>query len=108
MPAIPRASSPWSSTTACARSMKATRPPPPRARRPGGDPCRGRAQLRVRTHHPGRARRLGKMTRTVAIIGALDTKGAEFQFVRNEIGARGLGTIVIDTGVLGEPAFAAD
>jgi uncharacterized protein (UPF0261 family) len=48
------------------------------------------------------------MTRTVGIVAALDTKGAEAGFVRDAVAARGLATLVIDVGVLGEPAFAAE
>jgi uncharacterized protein (UPF0261 family) len=39
-------------------------------------------------------------------MGALDTKGAEIQFVKDQIESRGHKTLVIDTGVLGEPVFA--
>lgn len=45
---------------------------------------------------------------TVVIIGSLDTKGTEVAWVRDRIAARGHRTIVVDTGVLGEPACAAD
>jgi uncharacterized protein (UPF0261 family) len=45
------------------------------------------------------------MRRTVAIIGTLDTKGADFAFVRDEIEKRGCDVLVIDTAVVGEPAF---
>ena len=48
------------------------------------------------------------MTRTVALIGSLDTKGEEFAFVKRLIEARGLRTLVVDFGVLGTPAFAPD
>lgn len=48
------------------------------------------------------------MTKTVAIIGALDTKGAEFAFLKAEIEKRGCKTFVINVGVLGEPAFTPD
>ncbi len=44
----------------------------------------------------------------VVVMGALDTKGAELKFLKEQIEARGHKTIVVDTGVLGEPAFAAD
>jgi uncharacterized protein (UPF0261 family) len=43
------------------------------------------------------------MTRTVGVIGALDTKGAEFQFVRNLIEQRGHRVLLIDTGVMADP-----
>jgi uncharacterized protein (UPF0261 family) len=45
---------------------------------------------------------------TVVVMGALDTKGAELKFVKQQIEQRGHKTIVVDTGVQGEPAFAAD
>lgn len=48
------------------------------------------------------------MTRTVVLVGALDTKGGEFAFVRDIIAQRGLQTLVVDFGVMGEPAFSPD
>ena len=48
------------------------------------------------------------MSKPVVIVGALDTKGEEFRFVRDLIRARGLDTVVVDFGVLGEPAFTPD
>lgn len=48
------------------------------------------------------------MPKTIAIAGALDTKGEEFKFLKNEIERRGHRTFVIDTGVVGESAFKAD
>jgi uncharacterized protein (UPF0261 family) len=48
------------------------------------------------------------MARTVGIIVALDTKGAEARLLRDVIVARGLNTLLIDVGVLGEPALPAD
>jgi len=44
----------------------------------------------------------------IAVLGALDTKGAEVAFVKDQIEQRGHEALVIDTGVLGEPTFAAD
>ncbi len=44
----------------------------------------------------------------VLLIGTLDTKGTEYQFVRDLLRERGLETIVIDAGVLGEPKFEPD
>ena len=41
-------------------------------------------------------------------MGALDTKGDEIAFVRDQILQRGKRVLVIDTGVLGAPTFAAD
>lgn len=48
------------------------------------------------------------MTKTVAIIGSLDTKGLEFTFLKSEIVKRGCHTITINVGVLGEPAYTPD
>lgn len=48
------------------------------------------------------------MQKTIAILGALDTKGQEFAFLKAEIEKRGCKTLVIDTGVLGTPLFAPD
>lgn len=42
------------------------------------------------------------------LIGALDTKGQEFNYVKERLQACGLETCVIDTGVLGEPLFPPD
>ncbi|MCU6797334.1 Tm-1-like ATP-binding domain-containing protein [Paenibacillus sp. WQ 127069] len=44
----------------------------------------------------------------VVVLGALDTKGLEFQFVRDQLEACGAAAFVIDTGVLGEPLFPPD
>ncbi len=46
--------------------------------------------------------------RTVVIVVTLDTKGPAAQFLREEITAWGLDTILIDPGILGAPAFPAD
>ena len=48
------------------------------------------------------------MPKPVVLVGALDTKGEEFRFVRDLIRARGLETVVVDFGVMGEPSFAPD
>ena len=45
------------------------------------------------------------MEKTIAIIGALDTKGQEFEFLKKEIENRGCKTFVINVGVLGKPSF---
>ena len=46
--------------------------------------------------------------KTVLLIGTLDTKGAEYAFVRDLIRARGVNTLVMDLGTVGEPAFPPD
>ncbi|MFN8485342.1 MAG: Tm-1-like ATP-binding domain-containing protein [Anaerolineae bacterium] len=48
------------------------------------------------------------MAKTIAVVGALDTKGAEFAFVKREIEGRGHKALVIDVGVVGEPGFSPD
>jgi uncharacterized protein (UPF0261 family) len=48
------------------------------------------------------------MTKAVVLVGALDTKGEEYRFVRDLIQARGLSTIVVDFGVMADPPFQAD
>jgi uncharacterized protein (UPF0261 family) len=48
------------------------------------------------------------MPKPVVIVGALDTKGEDFRFVRDLIRARGLETIVVDFGVLDDPPWHPD
>ncbi len=48
------------------------------------------------------------MTKTVVIVGALDTKGREFGFVKELIEKEGLKTLVVDFGVMGKPEFTPD
>ena len=48
------------------------------------------------------------MSKTVLLIGTLDTKGREYAYVRDLLRARGLDTFVLDAGVLGEPVFKPD
>jgi uncharacterized protein (UPF0261 family) len=45
---------------------------------------------------------------TIVIVGALDTKGAEFAFLKQQIESRGARTLVVDVGVLGDPPFVPD
>ncbi|KAB2855084.1 MAG: hypothetical protein F9K46_16075, partial [Anaerolineae bacterium] len=40
------------------------------------------------------------MNKTICIVGALDTKGEEFAFLKAEIEKRGFKTLVVDTGVM--------
>ena len=44
----------------------------------------------------------------VVLIGTLDTKGRELAFVRDLLRARGLETIVVDSGSQGPPSFEPD
>ena len=45
------------------------------------------------------------MAKTVGIVGTLDTKGMEFQFIKEQIEASGTSTCVVNTGIMGEPHF---
>ena len=44
----------------------------------------------------------------VAILGTLDTKATEFAFLKRAIEGEGVGTLLIDAGVLADPPFAPD
>jgi len=46
--------------------------------------------------------------RTVAVLGALDTKGAEFAYLIKCIQARGHRILLIDTSILGDPGLQPD
>ena len=48
------------------------------------------------------------MEPTVGIVAALDTKGEEAKLVRDYLRGQGLRTLLIDVGVLGEPAIPAE
>ncbi|SFJ32816.1 Tm-1-like ATP-binding domain-containing protein [Thermoflavimicrobium dichotomicum] len=48
------------------------------------------------------------MPKTIAVIGALDTKGNDFIFVKTEFEKRGHQTLLIDVGVLGDPLIQPD
>jgi len=48
------------------------------------------------------------MNKVIALLGALDTKGAEYKFVKDCIEAAGHRTLVIDVGIIDPPYFAPD
>jgi uncharacterized protein (UPF0261 family) len=48
------------------------------------------------------------MSKSIVVIGALDTKGHEFAFVKEAIEDRGHKAFVINTGVVGDPPFEPD
>lgn len=48
------------------------------------------------------------MTKTIAVIGALDTKGAEFAFVKGELLRRNCRVLVINTGIMGDPLLTPE
>lgn len=45
---------------------------------------------------------------TVVLPGTLDTKGPEYEFARTRLLERGVTPLVVDFGILGEPAFKPD
>ncbi len=49
-----------------------------------------------------------RMQKTVAIVGTLDTKGIEYKYLKEQIEAQGVLTLVIDAGSLGEPLLRPD
>jgi quercetin dioxygenase-like cupin family protein len=44
----------------------------------------------------------------VGLVGTLDTKGQEYDFLRRVLSDAGVGSLLIDVGVLGAPTVAAD
>ena len=48
------------------------------------------------------------MAKTVGIVGTMDTKGVEFEFIKTQIESAGISTCVINTGILGEPQLTPD
>ncbi|MEM8535556.1 MAG: Tm-1-like ATP-binding domain-containing protein [Chloroflexota bacterium] len=48
------------------------------------------------------------MTKNVLVIGALDSKGPEYTYLRTHLQQSGLTTVMVDFGVLREPAFTPD
>ncbi len=48
------------------------------------------------------------MAKVVAVLGTLDTKGAEYAYLKQQIEREGVATLVIDAGILGAPLFAPD
>ena len=48
------------------------------------------------------------MSKTACLVGTLDTKGPEYEFLLERIEASGVSTCVINTGILGEPHFEPD
>ena len=45
---------------------------------------------------------------TVALVGTLDTKGAEYRFLKRRIEVLGCEVVLVDVGVLGEPLVSPD
>ena len=51
---------------------------------------------------------MAEALKTVVIAGALDTKAAEFAFVRSLLEKRGIRALLVDFGILGAPGIAPD
>lgn len=45
---------------------------------------------------------------TVVLVGTMDTKGAEYDFIRQRLSAAGIDTLMVDCGVLGLPQILPD
>ena len=48
------------------------------------------------------------MAKTICIVGTMDTKSVEFEFIKTQIESTGVSTCVINTGILGEPQLTPD
>ena len=48
------------------------------------------------------------MGKTVCLIGTFDTKGLEFQFLKNQIESEGISTLTINAGILSDPLLKPD
>ena len=48
------------------------------------------------------------MKKNIIILGCMDSKGQEYGFIKKHIEKTGLGTVVIDVGVIGEPLIKPD
>jgi uncharacterized protein (UPF0261 family) len=48
------------------------------------------------------------MSKTILLIGTLDTKGAEYSYIKDLITERGHQTLVLDAGVIDEPTLSPD
>ena len=48
------------------------------------------------------------MSKTIVVLGTLDTKGEQLQFLKDKISARGHRAVIMDMGMGGEPTVQAD
>ncbi len=48
------------------------------------------------------------MSKTIWVVGTMDTKGDEFAYITDLIESIGISTCVVDAGILGEPQFTPD
>lgn len=68
-----------------------------------------RLRIRIAWHEACNVFRAMPATiKTIALLGALDTKGAEYEFVKQCIEQRGHRTLIIDVGVLDAPSLKPD
>lgn len=51
---------------------------------------------------------MSKEKKTIIVLGTMDTKGREMKFIKETIEKAGCATLVMDTGVIGEPLFEPD
>lgn len=45
---------------------------------------------------------------TVVLVGTLDTKGIEYEYLRGRLKEHGVEVVVVDVGILGEPRTEPD
>ena len=50
----------------------------------------------------------GAHGKTVVLVGTLDTKGREYAFLRDRLHAAGVGTLLVDAGIMGPPLVEPD
>ncbi|MGA8206009.1 MAG: Tm-1-like ATP-binding domain-containing protein [Woeseiaceae bacterium] len=48
------------------------------------------------------------MKKTIALVGSFDTKGKEFEYVREILESHGVSVLTVDFGIIGEPYFNPD
>src|SRR5688572_7521250 len=78
-------------------------------RTPPTTPRSGRPSRIERRHRAVAELRQGRIPMAnVVLVGTMDTKGAEYGFVRDRLSAAGLDVTVVDCGILGEPQIVPD
>lgn len=60
--------------------------------------------MTLRFRGDGAFEAMSERKRIVVVVGTLDTKGREVAYVARRIRAAGVGTLVVDSGILGDPA----
>jgi uncharacterized protein (UPF0261 family) len=64
--------------------------------------------MRIKQHGRHGNRQVKGISMAVLLIGTLDTKGSEYQFICDMLTRAGIDTLVLDAGVLNPPVFQAD